>query len=300
MVLGLGVYPVELFAQTAGEGADQDEISQHLDAGRAALKKGKYKQAVSSFSKANKLAKGSSIEAYLGLASASLRRGDNEKTSRYSNQALKLAVTPFHQAVALNLVGLAHWEISQEVRASSDRETNLAEAEASFRQALLVSREEMAVAWSNLALVLEAQNRLSEAQSALKEYLERVPEDRSARNRLCWVHFSAQEVSPHARDDQNLSAIKLGSNVLPPRKIYAPQPLYTEEARQERIQGVVILEAVIDKHGSVQNVKILKGLPHGLSESAVRTACGWEFEPATLAGETVAVYFNLTTRFSLE
>ncbi len=94
--------------------------------------------------------------------------------------------------------------------------------------------------------------------------------------------------------------MKIGSGVLPPKKIYAPQPLYTEEARQARIQGVVILEAVIDEQGRVRNVKILKGLPEGLSESAVKTAAEWEFEPATLQGEPVPVYFNLTIRFSLQ
>jgi TonB family protein len=94
--------------------------------------------------------------------------------------------------------------------------------------------------------------------------------------------------------------MKIGSGVMPPKKIYAPQPLYTEEARQARIQGVVILEAVINEKGHVENVKILKGLPEGLSESAVKTAAEWEFEPATLKGEPVPVYFNLTIRFSLQ
>ena len=94
--------------------------------------------------------------------------------------------------------------------------------------------------------------------------------------------------------------MKIGSGVLPPKKIYFPQPLYTEEARQARIQGVVILEAIIDERGLVQNVKVLKGLPEGLSDSAVETASKWEFEPATLNGEPVPVYFNLTIRFSLQ
>ena len=94
--------------------------------------------------------------------------------------------------------------------------------------------------------------------------------------------------------------MKIGSGVLPPKKVYAPQPLYTEDARQARIQGVVILEAIIDEQGRVRNVKVLKGLPEGLSESAVETAAEWEFEPATLNGEPVPVYFNLTIRFSLQ
>ena len=94
--------------------------------------------------------------------------------------------------------------------------------------------------------------------------------------------------------------MKVGGSVLPPRKIYSPAPPYTEEARQGRVQGVVILEAIIDAEGAVRDVKVLKGLPMGLTESAVATAMEWKFEPATLEGEPVAVYFSLTIRFSLQ
>jgi len=94
--------------------------------------------------------------------------------------------------------------------------------------------------------------------------------------------------------------MKVGSGVLPPQGIYQPQPRYTEEARLARIQGVVILEAVIDEEGNVVQVKVLKGLPMGLSESAVETASQWKYKPATLDGKPVPVYFNLTVRFSLQ
>lgn len=94
--------------------------------------------------------------------------------------------------------------------------------------------------------------------------------------------------------------MKVGGSVLPPRKIYSPAPPYTEEARQGRIQGVVILEAIIDAEGNVRDAKVLKGLPMGLTESALDTAMQWTFEPATMEGEAVAVYFSLTIRFSLQ
>ena len=93
---------------------------------------------------------------------------------------------------------------------------------------------------------------------------------------------------------------RVGGAVKPPRRIHGPQPLYTEEARLGRVQGVVILEAIIDEAGDVHSVKVLKGLPKGLSESASDTALQWKFEPATLAGQPVAVYLNLTVRFSLQ
>ena len=93
---------------------------------------------------------------------------------------------------------------------------------------------------------------------------------------------------------------RLGGNIQPPVKVYYPQPRYTEDGRQARIQGVVILEAIIDARGDVTNVKVLKGLPLGLDESAVEAAKQWKFEPATLDGEPVPVYLNLTIRFSLQ
>lgn len=89
-------------------------------------------------------------------------------------------------------------------------------------------------------------------------------------------------------------------DVLPPKKTYAPLPNYTEEARQARVQGVVILQAVVDTLGHVGYVKVLKGLPEGLTESAVQVVQEWRYEPATLNGEPVPVYINLTVNFSLQ
>jgi periplasmic protein TonB len=94
--------------------------------------------------------------------------------------------------------------------------------------------------------------------------------------------------------------LRLTGDISPPVKIYYPQPKYTEEGRLSRIQGVVILEAIIDAAGDVHSVKVLKGLPMGLSESAVDTAKQWKFQPATQAGRPVPVYLNLTIHFSLQ
>ena len=113
------------------------------------------------------------------------------------------------------------------------------------------------------------------------------------------VVFGAESI-PSVPGGMGRWPMKVGGGVLPPQKIHTPQPVYTEEARLARIQGVVILEAIIDEKGAVQQVKVLKGLPQGLSESAVETAKKWRFKPATLDGQPVPVYFNLTVRFSLQ
>lgn len=53
--------------------------------------------------------------------------------------------------------------------------------------------------------------------------------------------------------------IHVGGDVRPPQKIHAPAPEYTDVARKARIQGVVIVQVVIDAEGNVTDVKVLKG-----------------------------------------
>lgn len=97
-----------------------------------------------------------------------------------------------------------------------------------------------------------------------------------------------------------VDAVPVSGNITPPVKIYHPQPQYTEDARRARIQGVVILEATINREGDVVDVRVLKGLPMGLDKSAVETALQWKFKPATENGRPVAVFFNLLVNFSLQ
>lgn len=106
--------------------------------------------------------------------------------------------------------------------------------------------------------------------------------------------------APPGRGVAGAGPLRLTGDITPPQKIVYPQPRYTEEGRLQRIQGVVILEAVIDAMGNVGGVKVLKGLPMGLTDTAVEAASQWKFKPATLDGKPVAVFLNLTIRFSLQ
>jgi len=111
------------------------------------------------------------------------------------------------------------------------------------------------------------------------------------------IIFGIPEGPPPAEPE---GPIRVGGDVQPPVKISAPSPQYTEIARKARIQGVVIVEAIIDKAGAVTNVKILKGLPMGLDTAAADAVKKWKFKPATLNGKPVAVIYNLTVNFRLQ
>jgi len=94
-------------------------------------------------------------------------------------------------------------------------------------------------------------------------------------------------------------AIAVGGGVSAPIKVFAPQPRYTEDARRAGVEGVVILETVVDEEGNVRDVKVLKGLPFGLDKSAVETVKTWRYEPALRGGRPVSVYFTFTINFSI-
>jgi TonB family protein len=94
--------------------------------------------------------------------------------------------------------------------------------------------------------------------------------------------------------------IQITGNVRAPERLFAPEPIYPEEARLARIQGVVILQTIIDVLGTVTDIRVLKGLPSGLSEAAVEAVSRWRFNPATLDGKPVAVYYMVTITFSVQ
>jgi protein TonB len=94
--------------------------------------------------------------------------------------------------------------------------------------------------------------------------------------------------------------LRVGGDVKAPIALNRVQPEYTETARKGRISGVVVLEAIINKDGTVEQVRVLKGLPMGLSEKAEEAVKGWKFKPGTLGGQPVDVIFSLTVNFKLD
>jgi protein TonB len=61
----------------------------------------------------------------------------------------------------------------------------------------------------------------------------------------------------------------------------------------------VILEAIIEKDGTVRDAKVLRGLGFGLDEAARDALLDWRFEPGTLHGEPVPVRYTLSVDFAI-
>lgn len=89
-------------------------------------------------------------------------------------------------------------------------------------------------------------------------------------------------------------------NVKVPRAIVQPMPSYTDEARANRIEGIIVLQVMVRKDGTATVTKVLKGLGYGLDQSAISTIeKRWRFEPGTNYGEPVDVQANIEVRFRL-
>ena len=71
---------------------------------------------------------------------------------------------------------------------------------------------------------------------------------------------------------------------LPAEITFKPRPVYTDEGRKLKIEGEVLLEVVFSATGQIRVVKVVRGLGHGLDESAVRAAEKIEFKPALKDG----------------
>ncbi|RMH16328.1 MAG: energy transducer TonB [Acidobacteria bacterium] len=131
-------------------------------------------------------------------------------------------------------------------------------------------------------------------------HLEHVIEERRDAAAVAWARRLLQDPSLYLPAAPGGETTWCTGDVRPPVKIFAPPPSYTAAALAARLQGVVILQARIDRNGTVVALRPLKGLPMGLTEEAIRAVASWQFAPATRDGRPVAVHYNLTMNFRLE
>lgn len=102
--------------------------------------------------------------------------------------------------------------------------------------------------------------------------------------------------APPADPDE---VLEFGVGMTKPVRIGGADPVYTEAARKVGIQGIVIVEATIDRDGRVVEASVLRGLPFGLSESALAAVESWSFEPSTLNGKSINVRYRVVVNYFL-
>jgi TonB family protein len=89
--------------------------------------------------------------------------------------------------------------------------------------------------------------------------------------------FGSQEV---AHQGPKIAQVETGPATTPVEITYKPNPVYTQEARDLKLQGEVLLEVSFAANGTLHVNKVVRGLGHGLDEAAVAAANKIRFKPA--------------------
>ena len=109
-----------------------------------------------------------------------------------------------------------------------------------------------------------------------------------------------QTPSPAPPEQEQIPPERIGPGVTPPRIIgTAPEPNYTDEARQLHIQGTVILDVTVRVDGTGKVNKVVRAVGYGLDEMAVEAFEKWRFVPGSKDGKPVDVQLQVTINFHL-
>ncbi len=91
---------------------------------------------------------------------------------------------------------------------------------------------------------------------------------------------------------------RVGGDAIAARAIYQPRPEYPALAKMARVQGTVVLQAIIGQDGTIQNLKVLSGHPL-LSQAALDAVKTWRYQPTLLNSEPVDVLTEIDVTFTL-
>jgi protein TonB len=90
-----------------------------------------------------------------------------------------------------------------------------------------------------------------------------------------------------------------GEGIKEPVKVFDVKPDYPRMAQDAKVQGLVILEAIIAPDGSVGSVRVLRSIPL-LDAAAANAVRQWRYAPSTFNGRPISVILTVTLNFTLQ
>ena len=114
-----------------------------------------------------------------------------------------------------------------------------------------------------------------------------------------WRPFLENKKPPVPNCASAKPPIRVGGNVLAGNLIKQVKPHYTPEGKSFLLQGVVVLEAVINETGDVANLVIINPAGAGFDESAVDAVSQWKYKPTLLQGQPVCVVTTITVNYAI-
>jgi TonB family protein len=95
------------------------------------------------------------------------------------------------------------------------------------------------------------------------------------------------DVDGTAKPEAPKKRVETGPAQIPVEILFKPKPDYTDDARKARVEGEVLVRVMFTATGEVQVLDVVRGLGHGLDESALRAAKQIKFKPAQRDGQPV-------------
>jgi TonB family protein len=105
--------------------------------------------------------------------------------------------------------------------------------------------------------------------------------------------------SDWASQDASDPPLRVGGTIKPPVKLKNVSPIYPMDAQEAKVQGVVIIEARIERDGTVSRARVLRSIPM-LDDAALDAVRQWEFTPTLLNGAPMPVTMTVTVNFTLQ
>ena len=93
--------------------------------------------------------------------------------------------------------------------------------------------------------------------------------------------------------------VRVGGAIRQPTQLKKVNPVYPPIAQSARVQGVVIIEAIIGPDGRVTEAKVLRSIPL-LDAAALDAVKQWVYTPTLLNGVPVPVIMTVTVNFTLQ
>ena len=81
--------------------------------------------------------------------------------------------------------------------------------------------------------------------------------------------------------------------------MYKVGPEYSQEGRKRKLEGTVVVSAVVDERGIPRYLKVLRQLGLGLDQKAIEAVQKWMFRPGMKDGHPVPVYVTIDINFRL-
>jgi protein TonB len=94
--------------------------------------------------------------------------------------------------------------------------------------------------------------------------------------------------------------VRIGGQIQAPTLVRRVEPFYPPTAVDARLQGIVILEAIVDRDGTVAEVKVLRSASPLLDREALLAVKQWRYSPLVLNGIRERFVLTVTLTFSLE